>query len=152
MNKLIKTNSCFFYVFVLSIQHFLAYVFPEISSVFFLQSIPTTIRRSWCIWVAQFLSHMKVAGLSNFNITHFFQCLYWQKQLKYVSHLYKGGKYNIPVCIWIHETHPKNPPRCYVCPSASMIINTKSSNVDANGRVLLHCLSNWKIVSQLSNY
>lgn len=58
---------------------------------------------------------------------------------------YEGGKYNIPVCIWIHETHPKNPPRCFVCPSPSMVINTKSSNVDANGRVLLHCLSNWKI-------
>ncbi|XP_048020218.1 uncharacterized protein si:dkey-181m9.8 [Megalobrama amblycephala] len=58
---------------------------------------------------------------------------------------YEGSKYNIPVCIWIHETHPKNPPRCYVCPSPSMVINAKSSNVDAHGRVLLHCLNNWKI-------
>ncbi|XP_016150541.1 uncharacterized protein [Sinocyclocheilus grahami] len=58
---------------------------------------------------------------------------------------YEGATYNIPVCIWIHETHPKNPPRCFVCPSPSMIINAKTSNVDANGRVLLHCLSNWKI-------
>ncbi|XP_026062523.1 uncharacterized protein LOC113045951 isoform X4 [Carassius auratus] len=58
---------------------------------------------------------------------------------------YEDATYNIPVCIWIHETHPKNPPRCFVCPSPSMIINAKSSSVDANGRVLLHCLSNWKI-------
>ncbi|XP_042629901.1 uncharacterized protein LOC109065048 [Cyprinus carpio] len=58
---------------------------------------------------------------------------------------YEGAMYNIPVCIWIHETHPKNPPRCFVCPSPSMIINAKSGNVDANGRILLHCLSNWKI-------
>ncbi|TRY84160.1 hypothetical protein DNTS_026055, partial [Danionella cerebrum] len=58
---------------------------------------------------------------------------------------YEGAKYNIPICIWIHETHPKNPPRCYVCPSSSMVINTKSSNVDSSGRVFLHCLSNWKI-------
>ncbi|XP_051552986.1 uncharacterized protein si:dkey-181m9.8 [Myxocyprinus asiaticus] len=58
---------------------------------------------------------------------------------------YEGNKYNIPVCIWIHETHPKNPPRCNVCPSPSMVINAKSSNVDAYGRILLDCLSNWKI-------
>ncbi|KAI7809611.1 hypothetical protein IRJ41_012670 [Triplophysa rosa] len=58
---------------------------------------------------------------------------------------YEGNKYNIPVCVWIHETHPKNPPRCFVCPSPTMVINAKSSNVDASGCVLLHCLSNWKI-------
>ncbi|XP_030630408.1 uncharacterized protein LOC115812065 [Chanos chanos] len=58
---------------------------------------------------------------------------------------YEGHTYNIPVCLWIHETHPHSPPRCYVRPSASMIINTKSSCVDASGQVLLHCLTNWKI-------
>ncbi|XP_065132453.1 uncharacterized protein [Paramisgurnus dabryanus] len=58
---------------------------------------------------------------------------------------YEGNKYNIPVCIWIHETHPKNPPRCFVCPSPTMVVNAKSSNVDASGCILLHCLSNWKI-------
>ncbi|XP_066508462.1 uncharacterized protein [Hoplias malabaricus] len=58
--------------------------------------------------------------------------------------LYEGNKYNIPVCIWIHERHPQAPPRCCVCPTPSMIINSKSSSVDAQGHVLLHCLSNWK--------
>ncbi|XP_051990894.1 tumor susceptibility gene 101 protein-like [Xyrauchen texanus] len=58
---------------------------------------------------------------------------------------YEGNNYNIPVCIWIHETHPKNPPRCNVCLSPSMVINAKSNDVDAHGRVLLNCLSNWKI-------
>ncbi|KAL7842847.1 hypothetical protein SRHO_G00245360 [Serrasalmus rhombeus] len=58
--------------------------------------------------------------------------------------VYEGNKYNIPVCIWIHETHPQNPPRCYVCPAPSMVINSRSSSVDAKGHVLLHCLSNWK--------
>lgn len=33
-----------------------------------------------------------------------------------------------------------------------MVINAKSSNVDAHGRILLHCLNNWKIVSQLCSY
>lgn len=67
---------------------------------------------------------------------------------KVMSCFHEGNKYNIPVCVWIHETHPKNPPRCFVCPSPTMVINAKSSNVDASGCVLLHCLSNWKIVRQ----
>ncbi|XP_053544638.1 uncharacterized protein si:dkey-181m9.8 isoform X2 [Ictalurus punctatus] len=58
--------------------------------------------------------------------------------------LYEGAQYNIPVCVWIHETHPQNPPRCLVCPLRSMVINSRSSSVDAQGHVLLHCLSNWK--------
>ncbi|KAI4874674.1 hypothetical protein NFI96_034602, partial [Prochilodus magdalenae] len=57
---------------------------------------------------------------------------------------YEGVKYNIPVCVWIHETHPQNPPRCYVCPGPSMVINSRCSSVDDHGHVLLHCLSNWK--------
>ncbi|XP_035384212.1 uncharacterized protein si:dkey-181m9.8 [Electrophorus electricus] len=58
--------------------------------------------------------------------------------------VYEGNKYNIPVCIWIHITHPQSPPRCLVCPSPCMMINGNSSSVDAQGHVLLHCLSNWK--------
>ncbi|MCI4390533.1 hypothetical protein PGIGA_G00123640 [Pangasianodon gigas] len=58
--------------------------------------------------------------------------------------LYEGVQYNIPVCIWLHETHPQNPPRCLVCPLRNMVINSRSSSVDAQGHVLLHCLSNWK--------
>ncbi|XP_062843862.1 E3 ubiquitin-protein ligase RNF31 [Trichomycterus rosablanca] len=58
--------------------------------------------------------------------------------------IYEGTQYNIPVCIWLHETHPQNPPRCLVCPVASMVINSRSSSVNEQGHVLLHCLSNWK--------
>ncbi|XP_076838342.1 uncharacterized protein LOC143483387 isoform X2 [Brachyhypopomus gauderio] len=58
--------------------------------------------------------------------------------------VYEGNKYNIPVCIWIHDTHPQNPPRCLVCPSPCMVVNGNSTSVDAQGHVLLHCLSNWK--------
>ncbi|KAG7319474.1 hypothetical protein KOW79_016617 [Hemibagrus wyckioides] len=57
---------------------------------------------------------------------------------------YEGVQYNIPVCIWLHNTHPQNPPRCLVCPLRSMVINSRSSSVDAQGHVLLHCISNWK--------
>ncbi|XP_060729774.1 uncharacterized protein si:dkey-181m9.8 isoform X1 [Tachysurus vachellii] len=58
--------------------------------------------------------------------------------------LYEGVQYNIPVCIWLHETHPQNPPRCLVCPLGSMVINSRSSSVNNQGHVHLHCLSNWK--------
>uniref|UniRef100_A0A8C9VZN4 E3 ubiquitin-protein ligase RNF31-like n=1 Tax=Scleropages formosus TaxID=113540 RepID=A0A8C9VZN4_SCLFO len=56
---------------------------------------------------------------------------------------YEGLMYNIPVCIWLHETHPQNPPKCLVRPSVSMVINTNSSFVDAAGLVFLRCLRNW---------
>ncbi|XP_048100678.1 uncharacterized protein LOC125295448 [Alosa alosa] len=59
--------------------------------------------------------------------------------------VYEGNTYNIPVRIWIHETHPQSPPKCCVWPSVFMVINTKSSFVDASGHVHLHCLNNWKI-------
>ncbi|XP_044223288.1 E3 ubiquitin-protein ligase RNF31 isoform X2 [Thunnus albacares] len=56
---------------------------------------------------------------------------------------YEGGEYNIPVCIWLHETHPASRPRCYVCPSVSMVINPSCPCVDAAGNIRLHALSNW---------
>ncbi|KAM9459397.1 uncharacterized protein ACWYII_011014 isoform 3-T3 [Salvelinus alpinus] len=55
-----------------------------------------------------------------------------------------GNTYNIPVCIWLHETHPQSQPRCYVCPSISMLINPRCPYVEASGQVLLDCLNNWK--------
>ncbi|XP_071770167.2 E3 ubiquitin-protein ligase RNF31 [Centroberyx gerrardi] len=56
---------------------------------------------------------------------------------------FDGHDYNIPVCIWLHETHPVNRPRCYVCPSVSMVINPACPCVDAGGNISLDGLSNW---------
>ncbi|XP_029970898.1 E3 ubiquitin-protein ligase RNF31 [Salarias fasciatus] len=56
---------------------------------------------------------------------------------------YEGSQYNIPVCIWLHETHPVSRPRCYVCPSVSMVINPACPCVDAVGNIRLDGLSNW---------
>ncbi|XP_066580013.1 E3 ubiquitin-protein ligase RNF31 isoform X4 [Amia ocellicauda] len=58
--------------------------------------------------------------------------------------LYQGNIYNIPVCIWLHDTHPQSPPKCFVKPSACMVINSQSRCVDKNGHVFLHYLHNWK--------
>uniref|UniRef100_A0A3Q3XF07 Uncharacterized protein n=1 Tax=Mola mola TaxID=94237 RepID=A0A3Q3XF07_MOLML len=55
--------------------------------------------------------------------------------------------YNIPVCIWLHETHPVSRPRCYVRPSLSMMINPCCSCVDATGIISLDGLKNWTYMS-----
>lgn len=54
-----------------------------------------------------------------------------------------GSEYNIPVCIWLHETHPVSRPRCYVCPSVSMMISPSCPCVDASGNISLDGLKNW---------
>ncbi|XP_040000878.1 E3 ubiquitin-protein ligase RNF31-like [Xiphias gladius] len=56
---------------------------------------------------------------------------------------YEGSEYNIPVCIWLHETHPMSRPRCYICPSVSMVINPSCPYVDASGNISLDGLKNW---------
>ncbi|KAI3374714.1 hypothetical protein L3Q82_021028, partial [Scortum barcoo] len=56
---------------------------------------------------------------------------------------YEGSEYNIPVCIWLHETHPVSRPRCYVCPSISMVINPSCPCVDASGNISLDGLNRW---------
>ncbi|XP_045907148.1 E3 ubiquitin-protein ligase RNF31 isoform X2 [Micropterus dolomieu] len=56
---------------------------------------------------------------------------------------YEGSEYNIPVCIWLHETHPVSRPRCYVCPSGSMVINPSCPCVDASGNISLDGLAKW---------
>ncbi|XP_019964990.1 E3 ubiquitin-protein ligase RNF31 isoform X6 [Paralichthys olivaceus] len=58
---------------------------------------------------------------------------------------YEGSEYNIPVCIWLHETHPVSRPRCYVCPSVTMLINPSCRCVDASGNISLTELKNWTL-------
>lgn len=56
-----------------------------------------------------------------------------------------GNTYNIPVEIWIMDTHPYNPPLCYVKPTADMKIR-QNKHVDQNGRVYLPYLTEWNHV------
>ena len=65
------------------------------------------------------------------------------------SSLYTGSTYNIPICIWVLETHPYNPPLCFVRPTSTMLIKP-SKHVDANGRIYLPYLHDWKPVSGLT--
>ncbi|XP_068083372.1 tumor susceptibility gene 101 protein isoform X1 [Anabrus simplex] len=55
---------------------------------------------------------------------------------------FKGTVYNIPVCIWIMDTHPNNAPMCYVKPTPDMHIKV-SAFVDHNGKIYLPYLHTW---------
>jgi ESCRT-I complex subunit TSG101 len=57
--------------------------------------------------------------------------------------MYKGKTYNIPVCLWLLDTHPYNPPMVFVKPTAFMQIKP-GKHVDANGRIYLPYLHEWK--------
>lgn len=55
---------------------------------------------------------------------------------------YKGTIYNIPICVWIMDTHPYNHPIVFVKPTSTMQIKT-GRNVDSNGKVDLPYLRDW---------
>ncbi|KAJ9597546.1 hypothetical protein L9F63_011604 [Diploptera punctata] len=55
---------------------------------------------------------------------------------------YKGTMYNIPVCIWVMDTHPNNAPMCYVRPTPDMQIKV-SEFVDHYGKIYLPYLHDW---------
>lgn len=55
---------------------------------------------------------------------------------------YKGNTYNIPVVIWLLETHPTNAPMVFVNPTHDMRIKV-SRHVDHNGKVYLPYLHEW---------
>eukprot|EP01080_Neovahlkampfia_damariscottae_P007835 gene7835-12309_t len=57
---------------------------------------------------------------------------------------YKGGKYNIPVCIWVVELYPYHPPICYVTPTQNMMIKPRHKHVDSAGRCYLPYLTDWQ--------
>ena len=59
-----------------------------------------------------------------------------------------GTYYNIPICIWLMDTHPNNAPMCYVKPTADMNIKV-SMFVDHNGKIYLPYLHDWLPVSNL---
>ncbi|XP_060771076.1 tumor susceptibility gene 101 protein-like isoform X2 [Neoarius graeffei] len=56
---------------------------------------------------------------------------------------YRGNIYNIPVCLWLLDTYPYNPPICFVKPTSAMMIKT-GKHIDANGKIYLPYLHEWK--------
>ncbi|XP_059167098.1 tumor susceptibility gene 101 protein-like [Physella acuta] len=56
---------------------------------------------------------------------------------------YKGNTYNIPISIWVLDTHPHNPPMVFVKPTNTMQIKP-GRYVDANGKVDMPYIRDWK--------
>jgi len=56
---------------------------------------------------------------------------------------YRGNRYNIPVVLWLTESHPNNPPRVFVKPTQNMQIK-HGKHVDIAGKIYLPYLSDWK--------
>ena len=55
---------------------------------------------------------------------------------------FRSSMYNIPVALWILDTHPIHAPICYVRPTPDMQIKV-SQVVDGNGKIYLPYLHEW---------
>ncbi|XP_025948587.1 ubiquitin-conjugating enzyme E2 variant 3 isoform X1 [Dromaius novaehollandiae] len=53
-----------------------------------------------------------------------------------------GNSYNIPICLWIMDSHPFAPPICFLKPTVNMGISV-GKHVDAHGRIYLPYLQSW---------
>ncbi|KAM6068426.1 ubiquitin-conjugating enzyme E2 variant 3 isoform 2-T2 [Theristicus caerulescens] len=53
-----------------------------------------------------------------------------------------GNSYNIPIHLWILDSHPFAPPICFLKPTVNMGISV-GKHVDARGRIYLPYLQNW---------
>ena len=62
---------------------------------------------------------------------------------------YKGAQYNIPIHIWVRDTHPNSPPMIYVVPTQDMAVRV-GRHVDANGMVYMPELHSWTPSSTLT--
>ncbi|GMS95988.1 hypothetical protein PENTCL1PPCAC_18163, partial [Pristionchus entomophagus] len=56
---------------------------------------------------------------------------------------YKGSVYNIPISIYLWDSHPYYAPICNVVPTATMVIK-ESEHVNKQGRVFLPYLNEWR--------
>ncbi|XP_066107184.1 ubiquitin-conjugating enzyme E2 variant 3 isoform X1 [Saccopteryx bilineata] len=56
--------------------------------------------------------------------------------------MYQGNTYNIPIRLWILDSHPFAPPICFLKPTANMGISV-GKHVDGQGRIYLPYLQNW---------
>jgi len=57
--------------------------------------------------------------------------------------MYKGVSYNIPIALYLWDTHPYYAPLCFVCPTAEMVVKD-SPTVDKSGKVYLPYLNEWR--------
>ena len=51
----------------------------------------------------------------------------------------------MPVCVWLLDTHPEDPPACYLAPIKDFVVQP-SKYLDAKGKIYLPYLHEWKAV------
>ncbi|MBE7180761.1 MAG: hypothetical protein INR71_06060 [Terriglobus roseus] len=64
---------------------------------------------------------------------------------------YRGGRYNIPISVWVTHKFPQEAPLCFVNPTADMVIR-KGSYVNAEGRCIGAYLDGWDRKHEVSSY
>lgn len=101
-------------------------------------------QRSWCpIWYMTLKHWLVIAPSHGWSLVKVsnraYVILMW-------NFIYVGNTYNIPICIWLMDTHPYNAPMCYVKPTSGMQIKV-SIFVDHNGKIYLPYLHDWVPVS-----
>ena len=57
---------------------------------------------------------------------------------------YRGGKYNIPVEIFLPPGYPLRPPICYVRPEKNMVLKEGHRHVGSDGMIYMPYLHNWR--------
>lgn len=55
---------------------------------------------------------------------------------------YQGRSYNMPIQLWLLDSHPFAPPMCFLMPTPNMVVRV-GRHVDARGRIYLPYLQNW---------
>ncbi|XP_063294046.1 ubiquitin-conjugating enzyme E2 variant 3 isoform X1 [Pelobates fuscus] len=55
---------------------------------------------------------------------------------------FQGNLYNIPICLWLLDSHPFAPPICFLKPTDTMGIRV-GKHIDAQGRIYLPYLQSW---------
>ncbi|XP_041132506.1 ubiquitin-conjugating enzyme E2 variant 3 [Polyodon spathula] len=55
---------------------------------------------------------------------------------------YQGRSYNMPIQLWLLDSHPFTPPMCFLMPTPNMVVRV-GRHVDARGRIYLPYLQNW---------
>ncbi|XP_075693174.1 ubiquitin-conjugating enzyme E2 variant 3 [Rhinoderma darwinii] len=55
---------------------------------------------------------------------------------------FQGNFYNIPVCLWLLDSHPFAPPLCFLKPTQNMGIRA-GKHIDSHGRIYLPFLQDW---------
>ncbi|KAM9302258.1 LOW QUALITY PROTEIN: ubiquitin-conjugating enzyme E2 variant 3 [Gastrophryne carolinensis] len=55
---------------------------------------------------------------------------------------FQGHSYNIPICLWLLDSHPFAPPLCFLKPTENMGVRV-GKHIDAQGRIYLAYLQDW---------